>query len=333
MAKFFPQTREKKHAVLCAIFLHIIVAALLMFSFEHYKSASSQKNINSNDDSKIVQAVTVDNNAVQTEINKITAKKQEAENAKIAETKMLEQLALKAKMARLLEQKKIQELKEKQLTAIKIQTEKNLKAKKELELLQQQKLNQQAELKKMRQQQIVAQKQQTELKKLHQQQIATQKQQAELKKLHQQQIAAQKQQAKIEKLAKMKTTMQAKQKELLQQQMHAESAQLDKINSNIINAQIKKYGSLIVAAIERNWVVPGKIDNNNLPKILINLAPDGKVLQVVLTKSSGNSILDHSVITAVLKASPLPVPKDKNTFKNFAALNLTVSKDWILHTK
>jgi colicin import membrane protein len=49
--------------------------------------------------------------------------------------------------------------------------------------------------------------------------------------------------------------------------------------------------------------------------VRINLVPTGEVIQVVLEKSSGNQALDRSVLAAVKRAQPLPVPKDSQLFE------------------
>jgi colicin import membrane protein len=88
--------------------------------------------------------------------------------------------------------------------------------------------------------------------------------------------------------------------------------------------QLNYYKSAILAAISQQWVVPASLDKNLSCKLLISLAPGGKVLQVKLIRSSGNSLLDRSAQLAVLKASPLPVPKNTGFFKQFKQLQLTV---------
>ena len=52
-------------------------------------------------------------------------------------------------------------------------------------------------------------------------------------------------------------------------------------------------------------------------KIKIGLIPSGDVMSAAVVESSGNSLFDDSAVRAVYKASPLPVPKDPNVFKQF----------------
>jgi len=63
---------------------------------------------------------------------------------------------------------------------------------------------------------------------------------------------------------------------------------------------------------------------------LIRVAEGGKVLNVQVLKSSGYNILDRSARTAVLEASPLPVPSKKTLFNQFRELRLTVRPENII---
>jgi colicin import membrane protein len=63
---------------------------------------------------------------------------------------------------------------------------------------------------------------------------------------------------------------------------------------------------------------------------MIRLAPGGEVLQVSITKTSGDPSLDSSARAAVLKASPLPVPNDPALFAAFRQFALKVKPENIL---
>ncbi len=71
-----------------------------------------------------------------------------------------------------------------------------------------------------------------------------------------------------------------------------------------------RYVPLIQQYVSRNWLQP-TIDLRNLKcTIRARLIPGGDVVpnSVTVVKSSGNAIFDRSVVSAVYKASPLPVP-------------------------
>ncbi|QLH41403.1 MAG: cell envelope integrity protein TolA [Coxiellaceae bacterium] len=49
-----------------------------------------------------------------------------------------------------------------------------------------------------------------------------------------------------------------------------------------------------------------------------------------MVRSSGNSALDNSAVSAVFKTSPLPVPTDAELFDKFRELRLTVRPENIV---
>lgn len=93
--------------------------------------------------------------------------------------------------------------------------------------------------------------------------------------------------------------------------------------------EVDKYKALIVNAIGRNWILPENVDSSLSSQFRIRLAPDGMVLQVTLTRSSGDPLLDRSAQTAIYKASPLPVPADPETFNLFRDISLTVRPEQV----
>lgn len=87
---------------------------------------------------------------------------------------------------------------------------------------------------------------------------------------------------------------------------------------------VNKYKALIVQAISRKWLVPAGADKKRYSELMIHLAPGGMVLDVQISKSSGDVALDRSARDAVFKASPLPVPSDANEFESFRQFVLKV---------
>lgn len=94
--------------------------------------------------------------------------------------------------------------------------------------------------------------------------------------------------------------------------------------------EIDKYKVLIVQAISQEWIIPEGVDKDENCKLLINLGPGGVVLSVQVIQMSQNQILDRSAQTAIWKASPLPVPQNKELFDNFRVIQLTVHPQEIL---
>lgn len=167
-----------------------------------------------------------------------------------------------------------------------------------------------------------AQQKVIEAKKLAALKTQQQKATADLAKLKKQQ-AAQKQAA--EKKAKQK-----QRENLLQSQITQEKKSRAAAHQKWLTTETARYKHLILAAISRRWILPNSTEPKLSCRLLISLSVEGKVLDVQLAKSSGNSPLDRSAIAAVYKASPLPVPTDSELFATFQKLNLTVRPEEVL---
>jgi len=116
----------------------------------------------------------------------------------------------------------------------------------------------------------------------------------------------------------------------LQTQITAEQKQIFSAQNKQMQGEIAKYKALITNVIEQNWIVPPKVNKKLSAQLLINLAPGGTVLNVKILQSSGDAVLDRSVITAVWKASPLPTPNDTRLFDQMRELHLTVKPEGVL---
>lgn len=73
--------------------------------------------------------------------------------------------------------------------------------------------------------------------------------------------------------------------------------------------------------IQRNWLRPAGSPAGLSCLVKVKLIPGGDVVSVSVVRSSGDSVFDRSVETAVLKASPLPLPDDAALFKHFREIN------------
>ncbi|MDA8014498.1 MAG: cell envelope integrity protein TolA [Gammaproteobacteria bacterium] len=71
----------------------------------------------------------------------------------------------------------------------------------------------------------------------------------------------------------------------------------------------------IAAKVERNWRRPQTSRAGLRATIRVNVARDGSVTGARVTRSSGDPLFDQSAERAVLKASPLPFPKDPQYYE------------------
>lgn len=205
------------------------------------------------------------------------------------------------------------------LAALKLQAQQAAQAK-----LQQQKAL--AALK--AEQQAAVKQQQAQLAKLQQQQAAAQKQ-LQLTKQNTQKAAQQQTLLKQQKINEQKQLQQSAEK-TLQQQLAQDATQLDQAKQQQVNSELAKYTELIRQAIGQQWIIPANSNRSAYSILDITLGPGGVVNNVQLKQSSGDPVLDRSAITAVYKASPLPVPTDPALFKLMQDIQLKVQPDSIM---
>jgi len=116
----------------------------------------------------------------------------------------------------------------------------------------------------------------------------------------------------------------------LRQQLLNEEIKLQGTESRQSQGEVNKYKALILQAISEKWIVPTQANKKLSCELMIRLAPGGMVLDVQVTKTSGDPSLDSSARAAVLKASPLPVPSDVSEFDAFRQFVLKVKPENIM---
>ena len=128
------------------------------------------------------------------------------------------------------------------------------------------------------------------------------KAEAEQKRLEDEKRKAEAERQRIEEEKRKKEEEEARRKQLaLEQQAQ------DKITLQNIVAEIYR-------------VVAGNFNKTGLPKGLecvlsVQTVPGGEVISVTINKPSGNEVFDRRAVTAVQKASPLPLPSDPAVFE------------------
>lgn len=161
--------------------------------------------------------------------------------------------------------------------------------------------------------------------KVQQKQLQKQKEAAETEaKKHIEALKSEAKQLELQAQVKKEQDLRHQEELKLQKQIEAEEARVGATQKSEWSTEIDRYKGLILNAIGEHWIIPQGADKTLTTILLIRLAPDGTVLGVRIVKPSGNDVLDRSAITAVWKASPLPVPKDPQIFNEFRELRLTV---------
>jgi len=86
--------------------------------------------------------------------------------------------------------------------------------------------------------------------------------------------------------------------------------------------EVDEYISKISGKVKRNIVMPPEVADNARAEFLVTLLPGGRVMDVKLKKSSGNTAYDNAVERAIRKSDPLPLPPDAGLFNRFRELRL-----------
>lgn len=109
--------------------------------------------------------------------------------------------------------------------------------------------------------------------------------------------------AKEKALAEQKKQQQQMEQQAFEQALQAEEQQLLE-ESYAVAAQ--SYMSAISQRIEQNWSRPPSARNGMECELLIQLVPTGRVANVDIVRSSGNTLFDRSAVQAVKKAEQFP---------------------------
>ena len=307
-------SRSFRNAWIFSILLHVSLAIMLMMESTSDRpvltkasqtSASLSQPINVQQPQvEPIKAVSVDSQEVMKTVNRLKDERLHQQQAEQNRQRALTQQADAARQRRIEEQLHLEKLKTEAAKLAKAHEQQLAEEQLHLKKVAKQKEEEERHL-------AVLKKQQEQLQKQQQQEA---EKLAELKK------------KRADDLARANQAKEAKAKEELAQKQQAamQQAALDAQKNAQIAGEVNKYKAMITAAISRQWILPENANRSLSSQFRIRLAPNGIVLEVSLTRSSGDPILDRSAQSAIYKASPLPVPSDPDTFNMFRDINLTV---------
>lgn len=150
------------------------------------------------------------------------------------------------------------------------------------------------------------------LERERQEKLERQKKEEAAKKKREQEDAAKKKKEEQER------ARQEKERQVAEQRARDEAAKARA-------AQIAEWTDKIRAKIRSRANIPDTVTGNPEAKFLIRVLPGGEVLDVTLTRSSGNRTYDAAMERAIRSASPLPVPPaNSELFPTFRELNLEI---------
>jgi len=131
-------------------------------------------------------------------------------------------------------------------------------------------------------------------------------------------------------LAKFEKELQQQAELTMRQHLLEEDIRMKGEIARRAQGEVDRYKALILQAIGENWIIPSQSSRKLSSELMIRLSPGGMVLDVQVTRSSGDPALDSSARAAVLKASPLPVPSNAEAFSAFKRFVLKVKPENIL---
>ena len=329
-------TPSYKKALFAAFALHAFLVVLLLTdnSSERPVLTKEVKNTPGMDlpmasvaKPEIVKAISVDNKQIMDTVNRLKQERAQQKQAELSRQKEVTRQLEAAKQQRIQEQKQLAKLKEETnriAIARKKQAEEEKKHLKELAEQKSREAKHIEELKKQKEQ--LVKQQELETKKLAELNKKKNEEKAKADSLEKEKLAEAKAKADKAHAEQAKADLESKQQEEAAAKQQA-AANAEK--QARVAGEVDKYKALIVNAIGRHWILPDNADSALSSQFRIRLAPDGAVLEVSLTRSSGDALLDRSAQTAIYKASPLPVPTDSETFALFRDISLTVRPEQV----
>ena len=312
------KTLSYRQALMAAISFHLLIAILLMIesTSSRYvltpatKTEASAAEPLAMQQEEPIKAVSVSSEEVTKTVNRLKNERLHQQQTEDNRQRALAQQAAAARQQRIQEQQHLQKLKNEAATLAVAREKKMVEEQEHLKQLQKEKEAQEKSIAEMKNVQLKLQKEQQQAaEKL----VALKKKKAE--------ELAREMQANMMKANAMKA------QEALAQKQQAEAVQQAAVtaqNNAQMAGEVDKYKALIINSISRQWILPENANGNLSSQFRIRLAPNGAVLDVSLTRSSGDAILDRSAQSAIYKASPLPVPNDPATFNLFRDISLTV---------
>jgi colicin import membrane protein len=142
-------------------------------------------------------------------------------------------------------------------------------------------------------------------------------------RLDKQKDEAAKKQRQKEELDKKKREDEAKRAE--GERVKAEAERTRAAAASARQSEVDRFKAAIQAKIRGRANVPDTVTGNPEVQVRIRILPGGEVLDIAITKRSGNVSYDSAIERAIRSASPLPVPpSDSELFPQFRDLNLNI---------
>jgi len=156
-------------------------------------------------------------------------------------------------------------------------------------------------------------------KKLAEEKRAEELRQAELDRVEK--LRSEKERADKEKREQSRRLIDQELARQMREELDAESSQLralqDRAKVGKQTRVVRDFQERIRAKIRDALVMPQSLRGDAEVIFQVSLLPNGEVLHVTLVKTSGQSLYDGAVERAIYKASPLPLPNDREAAAQF----------------
>lgn len=119
-------------------------------------------------------------------------------------------------------------------------------------------------------------------------------------------------------------TMQDRER-FLQNALHEETDAL----RAMLHKEVVRIGHAIKRLVSANWLIPAGHSHDLSCQVSIHLDYSGRVQQVAIVRSSGNSSFDHAAMHAVRRSGPFPMPQDSRLLSQFHEVLLTLSPEGV----
>ena len=287
-----------------SLLVHVAVVGLMVFGMHFQMPLDKPMQVQmaspdepQPDNREIVEAIAVDQAAVEQRVNEIRERQRQQQVAEQQRQAELERKAQEARKAREAEQQRLRELQ-------KQQEEERRQLEREKAAAQQQKQ--------------AAEKAAAEAaERRKREEAAAAKAEAERKRKEEEARKAEEERKRREQEAREK----AERERQLQERLEREAAERANARRQLVQSEIDKYTALITQTIQRNWITDDSMRGKEC-QLTISVAPSGFVKNV--DQGRGDAQVCQSARNAVLKASTLPVSKDPEVYKQMETIKLTV---------
>jgi len=289
-------------SLVLAVGIHVLAIGLLIVSLEFTPPPAGQPQ-----GSEVVQAVTVDEQKVNAEVERLQQAERRKRDEETARHRTAERELAAAKTKRQTEERRLAEV-----TKEKDAVEKAKAAEqKELEATEGKRKQEEERRVTLEKQRLEEEKQRAEAQLAEEKRKQTEARAEAEKK---QKAAAEKERKEAQAKAEAKAKAEAEKKRQEQERRARELAEQIEAEQQAARDQseIDRFTLLIQTQIENAFTNPQRGLKCTL---LVKMVPGGDVVDAKVVRSSGNVLFDRRAEIAVHKASPLPVPDDPRLFQ------------------